>query len=311
VIGRVCRFSNNANGSEACACGLPARISLITSELDASAASKFAAACLYAPAPASAIGRDENSEIEPLLRSRRTGGFARLLSAQWLTRAEHAPSCHVRHPAGIARPLPAAAQQSPSTRVGRVSAVEGKLAFYQAGDPDWPEAEINYPVPSGGWFATAPQSEAELRIGPDSVSLANDTQLDFVELSPKTMQIELTQGRVGLHTRRPDHDETVEIDTPRGGVWLLRAGVYDIDAGNADNHTRITVFQGSARFVGGGIDRTVNAGEALLLSGADNALSCAPIRRGLVPPRAAGRLSALPRWSLGVDRAVGLDLGRR
>ena len=49
--------------------------------------------------------------------------------------------------------------------------------------------------------------------------------------------------------------------------------MYDIDAENGDNPTKIIVFEGSALFVGGGVERTVNTGEALLLSGASRELS--------------------------------------
>ena len=87
------------------------------------------------------------------------------------------------------------------------------------------------------------------------------------------MEIYLARGRVGVHTRRLDRGETVEIDTLRGGVWALQPGVYDVDAGNSDNPTEIIVFEGSARFVGGGVEGTVNAVEALLLGHASNALS--------------------------------------
>ena len=81
------------------------------------------------------------------------------------------------------------------------------------------------------------------------------------------MQIALSQGRVDLHLRRLQQDETAEIDVPGGRVWLLQSGVYDIDSGGPDQPTRVTVFEGSARFVGGGIDTLVNAGYALVLCG--------------------------------------------
>ena len=59
----------------------------------------------------------------------------------------------------------------------------------------------------------------------------------------------------GLH-----HGDTVRpvaIDTPRGGVWLLQPGIYDIDAGTHDQPSRVTVFEGSAHFVGGPIDLAI------------------------------------------------------
>src|SRR6516165_2933329 len=163
--------------------------------------------------------------------------------------------------------VPALAQVEPPARVGRVSLVSGALAFYGPGDSDWSAAKVNLPVAAGAWLATDPQSRAELRIGPDSLDLANDTQLSFAELRDRVMQIALSQGRVDLHLRRLQHDETAEIDVPVGGVWLLQQGVYDIDSGGPDQPTRVTVFEGSAHFVGGGIDTIVNAGDMLVLSG--------------------------------------------
>ena len=80
-----------------------------------------------------------------------------------------------------------------------------------------------------------------------------------------SLQIVLTQGRIDLHLRQLSQDETAEIDVPRGGVWLLQPGVYDIDSGGPDQPTRITVFGGSARFAGGGVDTLVSAGNVLVL----------------------------------------------
>jgi hypothetical protein len=59
------------------------------------------------------------------------------------------------------------------------------------------------------------------------------------------------------------------IDVPRGGVWLLQPGIYDVDSGGPDQPMRITVFEGSARFAGGGIDTSINADDVLVVSGSD------------------------------------------
>ncbi len=45
-----------------------------------------------------------------------------------------------------------------------------------------------------------------------------------------------------------------QADIPRGGVWLLQPGRYDIDAGGGDRPVRIAAYTGNARFVGGGAD---------------------------------------------------------
>ena len=139
---------------------------------------------------------------------------------------------------------PAFAQKEPPARVGRVSIVSGTLAFFGPGDSDWSAARVNLPVAAGAWLATDPQSRAELRVGPVSIDLANDTQLNIAELRDKLMQLALTQGRLDLHLRRLNKEETAEIDLPRGGVWLMQPGVYDIDAGGPDQPTRAILTAG-------------------------------------------------------------------
>ena len=162
-----------------------------------------------------------------------------------------------------------AQQQQPSGRVGRVSIVEGALAFYGAGDSDWSSAKVNFPVAENGWFATDPNSRAELRIGSASVSLDTNTQAGFTALNERRMQIALAQGRVDLHLRRLRKGETAEVDIERGGVRLLQSGIYEVESGGPDQPSRVVVFEGAARFVGSGIDTTIKAGDALVLNGTD------------------------------------------
>ncbi|HEX3536376.1 MAG TPA: DUF6600 domain-containing protein [Stellaceae bacterium] len=158
-------------------------------------------------------------------------------------------------------------QAAPPARVGRVAFASGNVAIYQLGQTDWSKATINLPVASGDWFATDQDGRAELRLGPDSVDLANNTELNFADLREGVMQIALSQGRIDLHLRDLPKGESDEIDLPVGAVWLLQAGIYDVALGGQGQPGRISVFEGSARFVGGGVDKTINAGEALVLNG--------------------------------------------
>src|SRR5206468_4244881 len=102
-----------------------------------------------------------------------------------------------------------------------------------------------------------------------SIGLANNSEIDIIRLDQQVMQIAVPQGRIGLHLRQLAAGNSVEVDIPRGGVWLLQPGIYDIDAGSPDRPSRIMVFEGSARFVGGGLDQGINAGEAAVISGTD------------------------------------------
>ena len=49
---------------------------------------------------------------------------------------------------------PARAEERPPTRVGRVSFVEGKLAFHAMGQTEWSAAAVNFPVAAGGSFSS-------------------------------------------------------------------------------------------------------------------------------------------------------------
>ncbi|HLY44083.1 MAG TPA: DUF6600 domain-containing protein [Stellaceae bacterium] len=163
--------------------------------------------------------------------------------------------------------VPALAQEAPPARVGRVSLVQGQLAFHLAGETQWSGAAVNYPAAAGGSFWVDPQSKAEIRVGTETISLAPNTELDIVKLDEQVMQLSLPQGRIEVHLRQLGQGQSVEIDVARGGVWLLRPGIYDIDAGAADQPTRITAFEGQARFVGGATEAAIDAGQAAVISG--------------------------------------------
>ena len=163
--------------------------------------------------------------------------------------------------------VPALAQEAPPARVGRVSFVSGQLGFHLAGETEWSAAKANYPVATGGAFWTDPKSRAELRVGSRTISLAGNTELDVTKLDQQVMQLAVPQGRINLRVRTLLEGESIEVDLPRGAVWILQPGIYDIDADGPDQPERIAIFEGSARFVGGSVDVAVNAGDAAVISG--------------------------------------------
>ena len=163
--------------------------------------------------------------------------------------------------------VPALAQEAPPARVGRVSFVSGQVAFHTKDETQWSAAAVNYPVATGGSFWTDPKSRAEIRVGSQTIALAGDTELDIARLDEQVMQLAVPQGRISLHLRSLGQGESVEVDIPRGGVWALQAGVYDITAGTADRPARIAVAQGRARFVGGTLDVAIAEGDAAVISG--------------------------------------------
>ncbi len=171
--------------------------------------------------------------------------------------------------ASLAWGWPASAEEQPPARVGRVSAVAGQLGFHAKGETQWSPAAVNYPVATGGAFWTDPKSRAEIRIGAQTIALAYNTEIGVTRLDQQVMQIAVPQGRIELHVRQLGDGSSVEVDIPRGGVWLLQPGIYDIAAGTPESPARIMVFEGSARFVGGTLDQGIKAGEAAVIGGTD------------------------------------------
>src|SRR5258708_593990 len=135
-------------------------------------------------------------------------------------------------------PVQAAGREAPPAHVGRVSFVAGRLGFHGKSETAWSAAAVNYPVAAGGSFWTDPKTRAELRIGGQTISLSNNTEIDVARLDQQVMQLAVPQGRVDLHLRRLGAGNAVEVDIPRGGVWLLQAGIYDIDAGGPNQPSR-------------------------------------------------------------------------
>ena len=163
----------------------------------------------------------------------------------------------------------------PPVRIGRISLIAGKLELRGPGEAKWSAASINDPVATGMSLHTDPQTRGEIRIGPDTIDLAEGTEITVIKLDPRTAEIAVREGRIELDIGALESGESVEIDTPHGGVWPLERGRYDIDIGGGDRPLRIAAFAGNARFAGNGADLPIASGYRLLLS--DTGLMAAQI----------------------------------
>ena len=116
---------------------------------------------------------------------------------------------------------------------------------------------------------TGAMARARVRIGPDAIQMSGDTWLNMLNLSDQLIEASVRYGRIHLQLSKLDDGERVELEMPRGSLWLLQAGAYDIDTGSGadDQPTRIVVFEGKARFVGGQADLPIGAGEEVQLTG--------------------------------------------
>ena len=162
----------------------------------------------------------------------------------------------------------------PPGRVGSLSLRSGNVGFRASGLTGWIDAEVNQPVFTGGAIRTDPRARAEIRIGANTIDLSTGTEIEIASLTDQFTQIVLSRGRIDLRLRQIGAGETVEIDFPHGGIWLLGPGTYDIDAGSSDQPPRVVVFEGTAHFVGaGGGDTPIEGGQMAVLAGSDAAFA--------------------------------------
>ena len=188
--------------------------------------------------------------------------------AQELTQAEAVPAVEA------SAPLPS--DWSPPGRVGRVSLVSGNLDLRASSGSAWVDAELNQPIFAGEALRTDPRARGEIRIGANTMDLSNSSEIEIASLRDGVTQILLSQGRIGLHLRQAGENETVEIDVPQGGVWLLTPGTYDIEAGGGEALLRVAVFDGNAQFAGAAGDRRIEAGKVAVLTESGAAASIGP-----------------------------------
>src|SRR6266481_5216235 len=161
---------------------------------------------------------------------------------------------------------------TPPGRVGGLGPRSGNVSYRASGLTGWTDAEVNQPVFTGGAIRTDPRSRAEIRIGANTIDLSNGTEIGIASLTDQFTQIALSRGRIDLRLRHIGVGETVEIDSPQGGVWLLGPGIYDIGAGNNEQPPRVAVFEGTAHFVwAGGGDTSIEDGQMVVLAGSDAA----------------------------------------
>jgi hypothetical protein len=161
------------------------------------------------------------------------------------------------------------ATEPPPSRVGRLSLVSGDIELRGAGETSWVDATLNQPVITGQAVRAGRKARGEIEIGPNTIDLSNNTEIEITRLSDELIQLALSRGRIGLALRQLGDGETVEIDFPQGVVRLLGPGRYDIDAGRDEHPSRIAVFDGAVRFVGNGAEARVEAGQMAVLTSSD------------------------------------------
>jgi hypothetical protein len=126
-----------------------------------------------------------------------------------------------------AAPVPVS--EAPPARVGRLSLVSGNVSVRAS--TGWLDAELNFPLAAGASVRTGAQGRAEIEIGPETIELAPESEIEFVKLEDRAIQVTAVRGRIGFALRRSGDGDSVEVDVSRECVELRAPGRYDIDAG--------------------------------------------------------------------------------
>ncbi len=200
--------------------------------------------------------------------------------------------------------------EDPPLRVGSLNYISGEVRFSlrgESGEPGeaeglaWKDADFNQPVCQDMSLQTGPMARARIRIGPNAIQMSNDTVLHMLNLSDQLIEASIRQGRIYLQLGQLGPGESVELEIPRGSLWLLQAGSYDIEAGSAEQPTRIVVFDGKARFVGGQADVAIGAGEEAQVAGTYPAVTTSVHAPAVAAPAASTAAATPPPPSRQTD----------
>ena len=117
----------------------------------------------------------------------------------------------------------------PPTRVGRLSYLSGTVSYHPETVEDWAVATLNYPLTIGDSLWTDNDGEAEVQVGTTAIRLAPNTDISFLNLDDRAIQIRLSTGSLDIRLRTLGPNEEIELDTPNASLSLLRAGSYRVD----------------------------------------------------------------------------------
>src|SRR5579875_496172 len=155
----------------------------------------------------------------------------------------------------------------PPARVARLSYMQGAVSFEPAGENQWSQATLNYPLTQSDRLWTDVNARAELETGNVAIRMAQQTDLTTTNLTDQLIQLGLAQGsvRVRVFALRPDH--SVEVDTPSAAITIVRAGDYRIDTYPNQTMTLVIVNSGVVQVTGNNVNQTVEGGQAVELKG--------------------------------------------
>jgi hypothetical protein len=185
--------------------------------------------------------------------------------------------------------------ENPPARVARLSYLKGNVSFLRVGVEQWSTATLNFPVTTGDRIYTDKNASAELEVGSYAVRLASATDLTVTNLNDQIMQLGLEQGTLRVSVYELPAGNTVEVDTPNGALTVLGPSTFRIDTDADGGHTVVSVNGGSLEITGPGVSQSLQAGQAIKLTGHDS------IEVASIPMPA---LDSFDKWSEARDKRL-------
>lgn len=165
--------------------------------------------------------------------------------------------------------VPALAQAQsadPPGRVARLNDFDGTVTYAPAGTSDWRYADRNRPLTTGDAVWVERNSRAEMHVGGTAVRLGASTSVALSAVTDQNVQLNVTQGTVGLRLRAYDPNQPYEIDTPNLAFVPQQAGEYRVDV-DPNGVTTVSVWRGAATVYGQGASVPLRQGQRVAFVG--------------------------------------------
>lgn len=142
---------------------------------------------------------------------------------------------------------PGEVREAPA-RIGRISLVQGEARWFsQSASADgWIRAQPNLPIFGSSSVATGAGSRAEVRIGDTTVSLAPDTQADFLQVSDDGLVVRVARGRLAATTSAFATNEPIELAAGDASLLVRSAGRYVLGLDKDSGMSLAKVHEGQA-----------------------------------------------------------------
>ncbi|APD12587.1 DUF6600 domain-containing protein [Pandoraea sputorum] len=162
--------------------------------------------------------------------------------------------------------LAQAQSADPPGRVARLSQFDGTVTYAPAGTSDWRYADRNRPLTTGDAIWVDRNSRAEMHVGGTAVRMGASTSLTLSAVTDQNVQLNVTQGTVGVRLRSFDPNQPYEIDTPNLAFVPQQAGEYRVDV-DPNGVTTVSVSRGAGTAYGQGASVPLQQGQRVAFVG--------------------------------------------